>query len=76
VSVRRRFALAGRTSLQFRLDVFNLFNQANFANPIGILTDPNFGRSTQMLNTGLRGLNALYQIGGPRSLQASLKLGF
>jgi hypothetical protein len=76
VSVRRRFALAGRTTLQFRLDVFNLFNQANFANPIGILTDPNFGRSTQMLNTGLRGLNALYQIGGPRSLQASLKIGF
>jgi hypothetical protein len=33
------------------------------------------GRSTQMLNTGLRGLNALYQIGGPRSLQASLKIG-
>jgi outer membrane receptor protein involved in Fe transport len=76
LALRRQFNLTERANLQFRLDVFNLFNQANFANPIGILTDTNFGRATQTLNTGLGGLNSAYQIGGPRSLQASLKLNF
>jgi len=33
-----------------------------------------FGLSTQMLNQGLGGLNALYQIGGPRSLPIGAKL--
>jgi hypothetical protein len=42
----------------------------------GALTDTNSGRETQTLNTGLGGLNAAYQIGGPRSLQTSLKLNF
>jgi hypothetical protein len=41
-----------------------------------------FGQSTQMLNNylgsgGLKGgLNPLYQIGGPRSIQLALKLQF
>ena len=76
IALRRQFNLTERANLQFRLDAFNLFNRANFANPTGVLTNPNFGRSTQMLNTGLAGLNAAFQIGGPRSLQASLKLNF
>jgi hypothetical protein len=41
-----------------------------------VLSDPNFGTSTQMLGRGLGGLNPLYQIGGPRSLQLSLRLRF
>jgi hypothetical protein len=32
--------------------------------------------SVQMLNKGLGGLNPLFQEGGPRSLQLSLKLNF
>ncbi len=76
IALRRQFNLTERANLQFRLDAFNLFNHANFANPIGVLTNPNFGRTTQMLNTGLAGLNGAFQIGGPRSLQASLKFNF
>lgn len=76
LSLRRNFALAERVNLQFRADGFNLFNHANFANPVGILPDANFGRSTQTLGTQLGGLSPLYQIGGPRSFQFALKLLF
>jgi hypothetical protein len=76
VSLRRQFRLTERLTLQARADAFNVLNHANFDNPVAILTDPNFGRSTQMLGTGLGGLSALYQVGGPRSVQVALKLGF
>ena len=55
---------------------FNAFNAANFADPVGNLTNSLFGRSTQMLGRSVGGLNALYQIGGPRSIQLGVKLGF
>jgi hypothetical protein len=56
--------------------MFNAFNHPNFANPIGDLNNALFGRSTQMLGRALGGLNALYQIGGPRSVQLGAKLHF
>jgi hypothetical protein len=46
------------------------------------LSSPQFGQATQMLNNNLRsggqsgGLNPLYQIAGPRSIQLALKLQF
>ncbi|MCI0387325.1 MAG: TonB-dependent receptor [Acidobacteria bacterium] len=76
IALHRDFKLTEQFKLQFRVDAFNLFNQANFANPTGILTSVNFGRATQMLGTGLGGLSPLYQIGGPRSIQLALKLQF
>ena len=75
-SRQKRFSAALVWNLQFRADAFNLFNQANFANPNGVLTSANFGRATQMLSNGLGGLSPLFQIGGPRSLQLALKLQF
>ena len=33
----KHFGLGGRSNLEFRGEVFNLFNHVNFANPIGIL---------------------------------------
>jgi hypothetical protein len=76
MSVRRQFNLTERVNLQLKLDTFNIFNRANFANPSGVLSDANFGLSTQMFGRTIRGSNALYQIGGPRSLQLALKLSF
>jgi hypothetical protein len=76
ISIRRAFPLSERTRLEAKLDAFNVLNHANFASPSGVLSDPNFGTSTQMLGRGLGGLNPLYQIGGPRSLQLSLRLRF
>ncbi|HTU45392.1 MAG TPA: carboxypeptidase regulatory-like domain-containing protein [Bryobacteraceae bacterium] len=76
LSLRRQFRLKEHLVLQARADAFNILNHPNLANPVAILTDPNFGRSTQLLGTGLGGLSALYQVGGPRSLQLALKLLF
>jgi hypothetical protein len=76
-SLARRFSFGERAGLQFRADVFNIFNHPNFANPDNNIDDGLlFGLSSQMLNQSLGGLNALYQIGGPRSLQLSLKFEF
>lgn len=76
VSLRRQFNLTERLNLQVRADAFNVLNHPNFAEPTGLLNNPNFGVSTQMLGRSLGGLNALYQVGGPRSMQMSLKLQF
>lgn len=82
LSLRRKFAITDRVSLQFRADAFNLLNHPNFANPLGFYfgTIPitTYLESPSMLNrgTGLGGLNPLFQEGGPRSLQLSLKLAF
>jgi len=76
MSLRRNFILTEQLNLQLRADAFNLFNHPNFADPIGVLPDANFGRSVQMLGTRLSGLSSLYQIGGPRSFQLALKLQF
>ena len=81
-TVRRQFRMTEKVGLQFRSDFFNILNHANFGSPVNYLSSPQFGQSTQMLNNYLGGggqsggLNPLYQIGGPRSIQLALKLQF
>jgi outer membrane receptor protein involved in Fe transport len=81
LSLRRRFDLTERVNLQVRADVFNIFNHPNFADPNNTLTSATFGLSNGMFGSGLGGgvaggFNPLYQIGGARSMQFSLKLQF
>jgi hypothetical protein len=77
LSVGRKFPISERVNLLFRADAFNIFNHPNFTNPIAnVDTGPPTFLSQQMLNQGLGGLNPLFQEGGPRSLQLSLKLSF
>lgn len=82
LSLRREFPLTERTALRFRLEVFNVFNQANFADPVRFLTSPLFGESASMLNlllgsgTAGSGLAPMLQIGAPRSLQFSFGFHF
>ena len=76
LSLRRTFALSAALRLQVRAEAFNVFNQPNFGAIQTNLTAANFGQATGTLNRQLTGLNALYQIGGPRSLQFSAKLLF
>lgn len=80
-SLRRKFTLSEPFNLQLRADFFNTFNHPNFGAPVGLLSDPFFGQSTRMLGRELGAggdgsLSPLYQIGGPRSIQLSLKLQF
>jgi len=82
LAVRRQFNLTDRIYAQFRSEFFNILNHPNFADPINTLASTTFGVSTTMFGrslgtSGLQGgFNPLYQIGGPRSIQLSLKLGF
>lgn len=82
LGVHRQFRLTETARLSFRAEAFNILNHANFGNPINRLTEPYFGRSTQMLANSLSpgsangGFNPLYQVGGPRSLQLALKVQF
>jgi hypothetical protein len=79
-SIARKFPITERLNLQFRADAFNLLNHPNFTNPVGYIAyGPSQLQSREMLNQGLSGgagLNPLFQQGGPRSLQLSLKLTF
>ncbi|HEX6717894.1 MAG TPA: hypothetical protein VF088_12325, partial [Pyrinomonadaceae bacterium] len=82
VALQRKFQLTEKVSLRFRSEFFNILNHPNFGSPVNSLTNPLFGRSTQTLANSLGsggangGLNPLYQIGGPRSIQFALKLLF
>jgi len=68
--------------LRFRGVFFNIFNHPNFGPPDNNITDALFGYSTATLASSLGsggpngGLNPLYQIGGPRSIQFAPKLQF
>lgn len=81
-TIRRQMRLGERLRLQFRAEFFNIFNHPNFGAPTNTLTNPRFGLSTQTLasslgsGSGNGGLNPLYQVGGPRSIQLALKLSF
>jgi hypothetical protein len=58
----RDFDLLTDTRLQFRAEVFNAFNRANFGIPVADLNSPNFGR--------------ILSAGPPRLMQFALKLMF
>jgi hypothetical protein len=76
LALRREFKIREPIRLQLRAEFFNFFNHPNFGAPVTDIFDPLFGRPRQMLNRSLGGLNALYQIGGPRSAQFAVKVLF
>lgn len=85
LSIRRTLRLTENQTLQLKVEAFNVANHPNFGLPNRSLNpypDPYFGTPTQMLSRTLGaggtagGLNPLYQVGGPRSLQISLRLQF
>lgn len=79
----RNFKVSDALSFEFKAEFFNLFNHPNFGDPNGDFDSlATFGQSQRMygrsLGSGgtLGGLNPLYQVGGPRSVQMSLKMRF
>ncbi len=80
LTVRREFPIHEQVRLQFRAEMFNVLNHPSFGDPSGMLGSPQFGFATQMLGRSLGqggvngGLNPLYQVGGPRSVQLALRL--
>ena len=83
LALRRQFNFSENRNLQFRAEFFNVLNHPNFGDPASSLqTLSTFGVSQSMLGRSLGvgglqgGFNPLYQVGGPRSMQLSLKLQF
>ena len=82
VAFQRQFSVTEKVGLRFRGEFFNIFNHPSFGPPDNNLADALFGQSTQTLASSLGsggangGLNPLYQIGAPRSIQLALKLQF
>ena len=73
---RREFTLREHLHMQIQGEVFNLLNHPNFGYIDPYLTDSTFGQATRMLNESFGGTGALYQQGGPRSTQFSVRLIF
>lgn len=82
LSIFKDTRLTEKTSLQLRMEIFNLFDRANFADPSGGLVqgDNNslqpgafFGQSTSTVGNQLGGLLGP---GGPRQIQFSARVNF
>ena len=81
LSLRRQFSINEKLRLHATVQAFNVLNHPNFANLSpnqgANMASPNFGIATSMLNRGLGSSgNAMYRVGGPRTLQFALRLQF
>jgi hypothetical protein len=73
-SVVKNTTLHENVKLQLRMEMFNIFNRLNLANPSGSFTSSNFGRSTTTVgdNAGAPGLGS----GEPYNMQFAAKIIF
>jgi hypothetical protein len=82
LAVRREFRLTEKLKLQSRMEMFNVLNHPNLADPVAYLASPLFGQPVSMLNlmlgtgTPATGLAPMFQAGGPRALQIVMRLKF
>lgn len=78
MGMAKDFKIYERLNLQFKAEAFNAFNHPQMGLVDGNITDGfgTFGIGASSLNNAGSALSALYQSGGPRSLQLALKLRF
>jgi hypothetical protein len=80
--LRRAFQCFRGTSLEVGFNIFNVLNHPAFADPVPFLSNPLFGHSTSMQNLMLgsgtpnTGLPPLFQTGGSRSAELSVRFSF
>ena len=74
--MRRTFHLHEAFNLQAGMEMFNVLNHPNFGYIDPYLSDLLFGQPTKLLNQSFGSTGSLYQQGGPRSAQISLRLVF
>jgi hypothetical protein len=82
VAAERPILLNDAFRLTLCAEAYNVFNHAQFADPVRFLSNPLFGISEAPLNlmmgagSPISGQVPAFQMGGPRSLQLSLRLSF
>jgi hypothetical protein len=74
--VWQTYQLLDGLNVQLKIEGFNLFNHPNFGYIDPSLSDLLFGQSTKMLNQSFGNAGALYNQGGPRAFQVSIKATF
>jgi hypothetical protein len=76
IALRRELHLHESWSLQFRAEAFNVTNHPDLGYVDPHISDELFGQAQLSLNQSFGSPGSLYQPGGPRSLQLSLRLHF
>jgi len=72
-SIFKKIPITERIAGQFRVEIFNILNRTNWANPTTTLTSATFGQLTQTKNgSSAPGLG----FGEPRNIQLALKINF
>ena len=73
LSLFKSFPIFHESALEARFDAFNMTNTPAFGLPGGTLGSSTFGKITGTLGSGVGNVNG---VGGPRVLQASVKISF
>ena len=78
MALGRNFVLREKLRLELKGEVFNVFNHPMFSSYGTFVGSSTFGIPTTTLSNalGVFGLNAIYQLGGPRSIQLSARIAF
>jgi len=76
IALRHNFELRDKVFLQMRGEAYNILNHPVLGYIDPSLTNALFGHSTLMLNQSFGPSGSLYQPGGPRTLQLSMRLNF
>jgi Carboxypeptidase regulatory-like domain/TonB dependent receptor/TonB-dependent Receptor Plug Domain len=74
--IRQTYQFWEVVNLQLKIEAFNVFNHPNFGYIDPSFSDLLFGQSTKMLDQSFGNAGALYNQGGPRALQVSVKATF
>jgi len=75
-ALQREIHLYKNVQLQARAEAFNVLNHPDLGYIDPVVTNQLFGQATLMLNQSFGSSGPLYQPGGPRSIQVSLRLHF
>lgn len=70
IGLAKDISLAEHSHLQFRSEFFNVFNRAQYGQPLADLSASTFGQIISTVNTGPVGT------GRPRQIQFALRLEF
>jgi Carboxypeptidase regulatory-like domain/TonB dependent receptor/TonB-dependent Receptor Plug Domain len=74
--IRQTYHFWEVVNMQLKIEAFNVFNHPNFGYIDPSFSDLLFGQSTKMLDQSFGNAGALYNQGGPRALQVSVKATF